>query len=298
MPDQSRITRDPSAWEHFKGLIFHAFPHHIVSRGTYWLTRRKSWIKNPLISLFVWFFNIDMRDAIETNPLAYASFNEFFIRSLKPGTRPLTSGEQFISSPADGRVSQSGPIESGRIFQAKGQSFTVDELLGGHADLADHFRNGSFLTVYLSPRDYHRVHLPMDGILETMLHVPGRLFSVAPYAVAVIQRLFARNERMAAIFNSSAGRFAVVMVGAVNVAAIETVWAGLVTPPHGSKIRRFDYGKNQYVYRRGDEMGRFNMGSTAIVLFEDGMANLDPALEPEMRLLMGQTVGQRIAPGK
>jgi phosphatidylserine decarboxylase len=233
-----------------------------------------------------------MSDAVETDPHAYPTFNAFFTRPMKPEARPIASGSNTIVSAADGRISQSGGIQEGRIFQAKGQSYTVEELLGGDSQLAAPFRHGQFMTIYLSPRDYHRVHMPLDGMLETMVHVPGRLFSVAPYAVTVIPRLFARNERMVALFKSARGKFAVVMIGAVNVAAIETVWAGLVTPPHGASVQQRDYRGKNLVYERGAEIARFNMGSTAILLFEESMVELDTTLKPESPLRMGQAIGQ------
>ena len=286
------VTSAPTLWSRFKGLIFHLFPHHRVSRMTYWLTRRQGWSRRPMISLFVRFFKVDMSEAAESNPLAYPTFNAFFIRAMKPDVRPIAPGSDIIVSAADGRVSQAGGIADGRIFQAKGHSYTVEELLGGDSLLAAPFRHGRFITIYLSPRDYHRVHMPLDGLLETMVYVPGRLFSVAPYAVTVIPRLFARNERMAALFSSNRGRFAVVMIGAVNVAAIETAWHGLVTPPRAASVRRCDYRGRNLHYERGAEIARFNMGSTAILLFEESMAELDPALAPESSLRMGQAIGR------
>lgn len=285
-------ANSPSLWSQTKGVLFHLFPHHLVSRGTYWLARRRGWIRKPLIDAFIRFFKVDMSEAVETNPHAYGSFNEFFTRPMKPKARPIAKGPDMIVSAADGRVSQSGPIREGRIFQAKGHDYSVLELLGGDETLARQFECGSFMTIYLSPRDYHRIHMPMGGRLEHMLYVPGRLFSVAPYAVTVIPRLFARNERMAAIFSSDRGRFAVVMIGAVNVAAIETVWAGLVTPPHRSAMRREDYESRDLRYPMGEEIARFNMGSTAILLFEKDMAELDTRLIPETPLRMGQSIGR------
>jgi phosphatidylserine decarboxylase len=282
----------PTLWCRTKGFLFHAFPHHAVSRITYWLTRRQTRLKDPLVKLFVRFFGVDMSEAIQTDPCAYQTFNDFFTRALKPGARPIAEGLTTLVSPADGTISQLGSIEAGRIFQAKGQSYTAEELLGGDPTLAEPFLHGRFMTVYLSPRDYHRVHMPCDGILQTMVHVPGRLFSVAPYAVTVIPRLFARNERMIAVFQGTAGLFAVAMVAAVNVAAIETVWAGLVTPPRGRSIQRQDYISRKLTFKKGEEIARFNMGSTAVLLFSEHMAELETSLQPGQKLRLGQPIGR------
>jgi len=287
--------QDASFLERIKGWLFHAFPHHLVSRITFRLTRLDTPLKYPVIWLVIRAFKVDMSEAAEPDPRRYATFNAFFTRALKLGARPLADGAEAIASPADGAVSQLGEIDSGRIFQAKGQSFSVLELLGGSAVRAAPFLSGKFCTIYLSPRDYHRVHMPLDGRLREMLHVPGRLFSVSQYATRVIPRLFARNERMAAIFDTAFGPMAVVMVGAVNVSAIETVWAGLVTPPAGKGVRSVDYTQDSAAavrLKRGEEMGRFNMGSTAILLFGDARVAWDASLRVDMAVKMGAEIGR------
>ncbi|MGH8502669.1 MAG: archaetidylserine decarboxylase [Gammaproteobacteria bacterium] len=285
--------QDATLWERIKGWLFHVFPHHLTSRITFRLTRLDTPLKRPLIRLFIRAFKVDMSEAAEPDPARYASFNAFFTRALKPGARPLADGAQTIASPADGRVSQLGDINDGRVFQAKGQDFTVLELLGGSTQRVAPFLNGTFCTIYLSPRDYHRVHMPVDGRLREMMHAPGRLFSVSPYATRVIPRLFARNERVAAIFDTPCGPMAIVMVGAVNVSAIETVWAGLVTPPAGKRVRSIDYSRDSGVWlRRGEEMGRFNMGSTAILLFGEGCATWNAGLRVNDPVKMGQRIGR------
>lgn len=287
--------QDATWWERIKGWLFHAFPHHLVSRITFRLARLDTPLKDTVTRLFIRAFNVDMSEAAEPDPRRYASFNAFFTRALKSGARPVASGVDAIASPADGAISQLGEIEAGRIFQAKGQSFSVRELLGGSAARAAPFTHGKFCTIYLSPRDYHRVHMPLDGRLKEMVHVPGRLFSVSQYATRVIPRLFARNERMAAIFDTACGPMAVVMVGAVNVSAIETVWAGLVTPPAGKGVRSIDYTRDSAAavrLERGEEMGRFNMGSTAIVLFGDASVAWDARLRVDIPVKMGEEIGR------
>jgi len=285
--------QNASHWERVKGWLFHAFPHHLVSRITFRLTRLNIWLKDPLVRLYIRAFDVDMCEALEPNPRAYPSFNAFFIRALKPGARPIPIEPNAIACPADGRISQLGNIDNDRVFQAKGQDFSVVELLGGSHERAVPFINGKFCTIYLSPRDYHRVHMPATGRLIEMVHVPGRLFSVAPYAPRVIPRLYARNERMAAIFATPFGPMAVVMVGAVNVSAIETAWSGLVTPPAGKSIRSVDYTNSAPIIdlERGQEMGRFNMGSTAILLFGEGAVAWKPSLQIGESVKMGRRLG-------
>jgi phosphatidylserine decarboxylase len=289
-------AQDPTLWERIKGGLFHAFPHHLISRCTFWLTRLETRLKDPLVRLYIRAFRVDMSQALESNPRAYPSFNAFFVRALKPDARPIAAEPNAIACPADGRISQLGDIAAGRVIQAKAQDFSVAELLGG-SERAAPFMEGKFCTIYLSPRDYHRVHMPVDGRLLEMVHVPGRLFSVAPYAPKVIPRLYARNERVAAIFATPCGSMALVMVGAVNVSAIETAWAGLVTPPRAKHISSVDYRNNQSAVnlKRGDEMGRFNMGSTAILLFGKDRIAWEPELELESVVNMGQRIGRALA---
>jgi phosphatidylserine decarboxylase len=288
--------QNASLWERAKGWLFHAFPHHLVSRITFRLARLNTKLKDPLVRFYIRTFSVNMREALESDPRAYASFNTFFVRALKPGARPMATELNAIVCPADGRISQLGDINHGRIFQAKGQDFSVIELLGGSYQRAAPLINGKFCTIYLSPGDYHRVHMPASGRLVEMVHVPGRLFSVAPYAPRVIPRLYARNERMAAIFVTKFGPMAVVMVGAVNVSAIETIWAGFVTPPAGKSIRSIDYTgiESAISLERGQEMGRFNMGSTVILLLGEGAAAWESSLQPGKIVKMGQRLGRSL----
>lgn len=222
----------------------------------------------------------------------YRTFNEFFTRELKPGLRPVDSSANSVASPVDGCVSQLGKIEADQIFQAKRRNYTALDLLGGRESDAAAFIGGQFATLYLSPRDYHRMHMPITGKLLSMHYVPGRLFSVAPHTVRVVPRLFARNERVVAIFHTQAGKLAMILVGAINVAAIETVWAGLVTPPNSKKIIYRDYKDKECItLEKGQEMGRFNMGSTVILLMEKGMS-WQPELTEGSAVRMGELIGK------
>jgi len=258
---------DQNRKEKMKATLFYAFPHHMVSRVVYFATRLSSpIIVQPMINWFIKKFNVDMSEAESPSSTAYKTFNEFFTRPLKAGARPIVSGDNILTCPADGTVSESGAIHDDQIFQAKNHNYTVEELVGGNEALAALFKDGRFATVYLAPYNYHRMHMPIDGLLRKMVHVPGRLFSVAQWTVRNIPRLFARNERLVCLFSTDAGPVVMVLVGAINVAAIETVWSGLVTPPRGKRITDFDYADTKKTYQKGEEMGRFNMGSTVILL--------------------------------
>ncbi|SPU50926.1 archaetidylserine decarboxylase [Bordetella trematum] len=281
----------------FKDQIFLASqylaPHHLVSRGFGLLAESRSpEIKNYMISRFVRRYRVDMSEALIEDPRAYACFNDFFTRALKADARPLDDDPANAVSPADGAISQLGPIREGRIFQAKGHSFGLTALLGGDAERAAAFQDGEFATIYLSPRDYHRVHMPLAGTLREMIHVPGRLFSVNPLTAGHVPELFARNERVVCIFDTEHGPMALVLVGAMIVASIETVWAGLITP-HKRQVRavRYDDASREPIHlERGAEMGRFKLGSTVIVLFgRDRMRWLD---QPSVRgpIRMGETL--------
>jgi phosphatidylserine decarboxylase len=272
-------------------LLQYALPHRFLSRLVYWATRWtwKPW-KNFLIRRIVSSFNVDLSEAETPSLDAFEHFNAFFTRALKPGARRADADPRALLSPADGRISQAGAIRDGRIFQAKGQDYTAAELLGDEA-AAMPYRDGVFATVYLSPRDYHRVHMPLAGTLVETVHVPGRLFSVAPKPVAAIPRLFARNERLVCHFEGEHGPFALVMVGALLVSSVSTVWSGLTIPPYASRITRTDYRHRGIRLERFAEMGRFNMGSTVIVLLPAGTAQLDSSLGAEHALRVGERLG-------
>ncbi len=253
-----------------KTLPLYPLPHHLISRAVLWLTRRQSTLTTPAIRRFARVFDVDMSSALEPGLDSYPTFNHFFTRALKPEARPISAGVDDIAAPADGRISAIGNIDAGQIFQAKGYHYSLAGLLGGDETAAKRLHNGRFATIYLSPRDYHRLHMPLTGVLLSQTHVPGRLFSVGPHTVRTVPSLFARNERVVAQFETHTGLLALVLVGAINVAAIETVWHGLVTPPQRKRIERIDYvGKERIKLTRGSEMGRFNMGSTIIMLLEN-----------------------------
>ena len=268
----------------------YGLPHRLLSRIMYYLTRSEwRWLKNLLIRRISGHFKVDMNDALEPDLDAYPSFNAFFTRALRPNARPIASGTEFLVSPADGVVSQAGAIIAGELLQAKGMQFSVAELLAD-SEAAEHFANGSFATVYLSPRDYHRVHMPCAARLVKTLHVPGRLFSVAQWTAESIPRLFARNERLVCLFDSEHGRIAVVFVGAIFVSSIDTVWSGAVTPPYAPKVLSTNISQPGPRFEAGAEIGRFNMGSTIVVLSERAFVG-SPGAVPGAPVKVGQLLG-------
>ena len=274
-------------------LLQYALPHHLLSRLMGKFTYCENpFVKNLMIRKVSAAYQIDLSDALEPDVAAYRSFNEFFTRPLKPEARPIASGTGSIASPADGFLSQKGPIQKGSIIQAKGFDYSVDDLLGGDAERARPFLGGSFATIYLSPRDYHRLHMPLKGTLKEMIHVPGRLFSVNDATTRNVPGLFARNERVVAIFDTEAGPMALILVGAIFVASIETVWHGVVTPPTQSGVRSFSYDKETIVLEKGAEMGRFNMGSTIIALFGTPNVAFDDLMTLGSAVRMGRPIGQ------
>lgn len=251
------------------------------------------WLKQALIDTVVRRFGVDLEEAAQPDAKAYPSFNAFFTRELKPGARTPDPDPRALLMPADGHVSQLGAIEAdGRIFQAKGRSFTAAELLGD-VQAARVFAGGSYATVYLSPRDYHRVHMPWTGTLRETVHVPGRLFSVGTAAVRGVPRLFARNERLVCHFDTDFGPMASVMVGALLVSGVETVWSGVEIPDYADEIIRKDWRGKGIVLQRFAEMARFNYGSTVIVLLPPGAATLAPGLAAESPVKLGQALAYR-----
>ena len=267
-------------------------PHHAVSRlAGRFAGSEKPWIRDRLIRRFIRAYDVDMREA--ARPVeAYRSFNDFFTRELKPGARPLAHAQEAVLSPADGAVSQIGRLENGQIFPAKGKHFTARQLLGGDGKAAQRFEGGHFATIYLSPRDYHRVHMPADGRLLSTTYVPGDLFSVNTVTAENVDGLFARNERLACLFDGAErGRFASVMVGAMIVAGIETVWSGREATHH-SKVVSKSYDATGPVLSAGAEIGRFFLGSTVVLLFEEGQLQWDTALSAGSTVRMGQAIGR------
>jgi len=228
-------------WDWIKTYSLYPLPHHLLSRLVLWATRQESRATPAAIRWFARKFDVDMKDAVEEELGSYTSFNRFFTRALKPEARPIDQQANSICSPADGRISAIGEITDGRIYQAKGRDYSLDVLIGGDQSATQRLANGGFTTIYLSPRDYHRLHMPVAGTLLSQTHIPGRLFSVGPHTVRALPNLFARNERVIAQFETEAGLMALVLVGAINVAAIETVWHGLVTPPQRRSMSTVNY---------------------------------------------------------
>lgn len=227
-------------------------------------------LKNRVIKWFIGRYGVDMSEAAETDPEAYPTFNAFFTRALKPGIRPLADGEKTLVSPVDGAISQLGQVTGDRVFQAKGQSFSLSELLGGEEATTAPFTSGEFSTIYLSPKDYHRIHMPMAGTLRQMIHVPGKLFSVNPVTAENVPNLFARNERVVCIFDTDSGPMAMVLVGAMIVGSVETRWAGVVVPGSRQVTSTRYEGEHAISFEKGEEMGRFRLGSTVIMVMPKG----------------------------
>ncbi len=287
-------AKDASLLDRLFALLLYLLPHHLLSQVMYWLTRIE-WtpLKDLLIAGAIRLYKIDMHLAVEQDPKRYPSFNAFFTRALRSDARPLDEQENAILSPVDGAISQIGHIQDGRIFQAKGQSYTLSELLGADEEWCKQFDEGHFATIYLSPRDYHRIHMPLAGKLQKMLHIPGRLFSVSPSTTRVVPRLFSRNERLVNLFVTDKGPMAVIMVGAIFVASMDTVWAGTVAPT-SRRINQWHYGPinptASVALDRGEEMGRFNMGSTVVLLFAKDTIEWSDELTADCKVEMGQQI--------
>jgi len=248
-----------------------------------------------LIRWFVGKYGVNMAEAANPDIASYASFNEFFTRPLKDGVRPLAQAD-FVC-PVDGAISQFGAIEDHRILQAKGHKFTTAELVGGDAQLASHFQHGSFANLYLSPKDYHRIHMPCDGRLTRMIYVPGALFSVNPTTARGVPGLFARNERVVCVFESEEfGTFVMVLVGATIVGSMATAWHGVVNPPRMARICDWTYDTQPVVLKKGEEMGRFLLGSTVVMLFKENTIRFNEQWAPERSVRLGELMGNRPAP--
>lgn len=255
----------PSPIDFLRALPQYLLPQHALSRVVHAVTRsRRPWLRDRLMAQFLKRFPVDLEEAERSDPDSYESFNDFFTRALRPGTRPLA--DATLVSPVDGRVSQKGDVRGRKLFQAKGRLYTLETLLGDR-EAAAPFHDGRFCTLYLAPPNYHRIHMPVDGRLVALRHLPGRLFSVSPATTRVIPRLFARNERVVAHFETQLGPMALVMVGALLVGSIETIWHGEITPPTRLRPRELPLPPAaQRQLKQGEEVGRFNMGSTVILL--------------------------------
>ncbi len=248
-------------------------------------------LTTSVIRRFVARYNVNMGEAANPDITSYASFNDFFTRALKPGARPLAAAD--LICPVDGAISQFGPIAKDQIFQAKGHTYSTTALVGGDAEAAARFDNGHFATLYLSPRDYHRIHMPCAGELTRMVHVPGDLFSVNPTTARGVPGLFARNERVVCFFESAQGPFVLVLVGATIVGSMATVWHGQINPPRTGTLRQWDYAKGQVSLQQGEEMGRFLLGSTVVMLFPQGPLQFNPQWAPVRAIQLGEAMAQR-----
>ena len=272
--------------------IQYLLPHHFLSRLVYWFMRiRIKAIKNTQIALVGEMVGVDWSESKLKSASDFEHFNAFFTRELVPGARPIDPDPATFVAPSDGKISQCGRLTNDRILQAKGRHYTLRSLLADNRAVSK-FYNGFFHTIYLAPSDYHRVHMPMSGHLQGMIHVPGRLFSVAPYNVNRVPDIFARNERVISLFETPHGPMAIILVGAMLVSSMETTWSGVITPPRGKRVSTTDWSRRDIHLTKGQEMGRFNMGSTVIVLLPANAVSKLEHYEPEDIVVMGQKLGR------
>jgi phosphatidylserine decarboxylase len=268
-------------------------PQHFLSVAMHALTRSEvAWFKNAFIKFICWKFKVNLDEAASQQLSDYPSFNAFFTRQLKSGVHQIDP-EYTVVSPVDGAISQIGAISQGYVVQAKGRSYSVNELLGNDESLATQFSGGQFATIYLSPRDYHRIHMPLAGKLKAMRYIPGKLFSVNPRTARTVPRLFARNERVVTVYETEFGPIVLVLVGAIFVGSMETVWAGQITPPYGKMIQNWEYDDSSALeFEKGQEMGRFNMGSTVVMLLPPNGPRWLASLSPEQAIRLGQAMAK------
>ena len=273
------------------------FPKQALTHFAGWVaSKERGRVTTEIIRRFVAKYQVNMGEALESDITRYKSFNDFFTRALKPGARPLASAD--LICPVDGAISQFGAIEQDQIFQAKGHSYSTTAVVGGDAALAAQFQDGSFATLYLSPRDYHRIHMPCDGRLTRMIYVPGDLFSVNPTTARGVPGLFARNERTVCIFETPRGPFALILVGATIVGSMATVWHGVVNPPRLSAVREWTYPKDSTAnihLKKGDEMGRFLLGSTVVMLFPKAPMAFNSEWVPGRAIRLGEAMADYAA---
>ena len=259
-------------------------------------SRQRGWVTTEIIRRFVAKYRVNMDEALDSDIASYLTFNDFFTRALKPGARPLA--QAGLVCPVDGAISQFGAIEHDQLIQAKGHSYSTTAMVGGDQALADQYLNGSFATIYLSPKDYHRIHMPCDGRLSRMIYVPGELFSVSPVTARGVPGLFARNERVVCVFKSAQGPFVLALVGATIVGSMATVWHGVVNPPRGKAVREWRYpanGQPEIVLRQGEEMGRFLLGSTVVLLFPKGPLRFNTDWAPGGAVRLGEAMANYVA---
>ncbi|MES2509060.1 MAG: archaetidylserine decarboxylase [Pseudomonadota bacterium] len=271
------------------------FPKQALTSFAGWVaSKERGWVTTEIIRRFVAKYDVNMGEALDADIASYKSFNDFFTRALKPGARPVAHAD--LVSPVDGAISQFGRIDRDQIFQAKGHSYSTTALVGGDAALAAQYEDGSFATLYLSPRDYHRIHMPCDGRLVRMVYVPGDLFSVNPVTARGVPGLFARNERVVCVFESAHGPFVLVLVGATIVGSMATVWHGVVNPPRGGEVKTWNYPDeptSAIRLKQGEEMGRFLLGSTVVMLFPKGPLAFNPEWAPGRSIRLGEVMANR-----
>lgn len=272
-------------------IIQHLLPKRAITEfGWYVANAKAGLITSAIIRWFVGKYGVNMDEAVNPDISSYASFNTFFTRPLRAGVRPLANST-FIS-PVDGAISQLGHIEHDQLLQAKGHTYSTRALVGGDAALAEKFNNGEFATIYLSPKDYHRIHIPCDGKLTQMIYVPGDLYSVNPTTARGVPGLFARNERVVCVFETAHGLMVITLVGAAIVGSMETVWHGTVNPPRTRNVRTWDYTHDNITLKQGDEMGRFLLGSTVVMLFQQGAMQFNPDWQADRPVQMGTAMSQ------
>ena len=273
-------------------LLQYLFPKQALTTfAGFVASRERGWVTTEIIRRFCARYQVNMDEALNSDIASYPSFNDFFTRALKPGARPLAQAD--LICPVDGAISQFGAIELDQIFQAKGHHYSTTAVVGGDAALAEQFKHGSFATLYLSPKDYHRIHMPCDGRLTRMIYVPGDLFSVNPVTARGVPGLFARNERVVCVFESAGGPFVLILVGATIVGSMATVWHGLVNPPRGKGVRTWHYpasGEPAITLKKGDEMGRFLLGSTVVMLFPPAPVRFSPDWAPGRSIRLGEAM--------
>ncbi len=300
IPSSIALSEDamtaPSRTDRANAWLQEHLPQHMLSGVMHGLTRI-TWrpFKNTLIRGFARLYDIDLTEAESADPDHYRDFNAFFTRALRDGARPLAPGETVIASPVDGLVGQIGVIEDASPIEAKGRAFSLPELLGGDAALTETFAGGNYTVIYLSPRDYHRIHMPLAGALLRTGYIPGRLFSVNEATVRAVPDLYARNERLVTVFDTGAGPMAVILVGAIFVGSMQTVWSGVVTPPYGPAPRWHQFGEDGVRLARVAELGRFNMGSTVILLLPSGRTAWDAAVRKGTFVQMGRALGRTLS---
>ncbi|RDF07431.1 archaetidylserine decarboxylase [Haemophilus sputorum] len=286
----------PSYWQRVKIALHYLLPQLAITRAAGWLAERR-WgsVTHFIIKAFAKQYQVNLAEAEKSSPSDYATFNEFFIRPLKAGARPIEAAPDYLCLPADGRVSESGKIDANRLIQAKGHFFTLETLLAEDTEMAAKFQDGDFITTYLSPSDYHRVHMPCDATLRKMAYVPGELFSVNPFLAEHVPNLFARNERLICEFETEFGPMVQILVGATVTASMSTVWAGVVNPPRPDEVVEYHYnteGEGVIRLSKGEEMGAFRLGSTVINLFPKGAVVLEPHLQAGEKTRMGEKLGR------